>query len=207
LRKPVEQGQAVTEALDEQRQGLPEIRAFMQHVFPALAVEEVKDLLLEFSEAQTLPDYDWREVLDELEELREDTESYTALTEQYRRTWRELPSARPSVGQRQALVGFQWPEEEIGRLNRFEASWCIDAHLRVMRAWTEQKAKVWSIVMGTPAEEILDNHFGKPWQLKPATPKQIALLKRLKVPLPPGDLTAGDASIIIDRVLAEKKAG
>lgn len=32
-------------------------------------------------------------------------------------------------------------------------------------------------------------------------------LKRLHVPLPPGDLTAGDASMILDRVLAQKKTG
>ncbi|WP_133121280.1 hypothetical protein [Kyrpidia spormannii] len=97
--------------------------------------------------------------------------------------------------------------DEISGLNRFEASWCIEAHLRVMKAWTAEKAKVRSVVMGESEEEVVSKYFRQPWQFKPATPKQLALLKRLKVPLPPGDLTAGDASIIIDRALAAKKAG
>lgn len=61
--------------------------------------------------------------------------------------------------------------------------------------------------MGEPEDAIVKKYFRQPWQFKPATKKQLALLKRLRVPLPPGDLTAGDASIIIDRVLASKKAG
>jgi len=103
-------------------------------------------------------------------------------------------------GQRKALEGFQWPPEEMDRLTRFEASYCIDLHLQMMRGWKERKAKVWSVVLGVTEEEAM-KQFSAPWQLKPATDKQLKLLKRVGVPLPPYDLTAGEASIILDKVL------
>lgn len=207
LRHEIEQGKNISEALLEQDRGIPETKEFIAAVFPGIQVEAVEDLFMDFAEMQRLPDYDWRSVLDELEGLREDADRYDYEAAEYLLRWRDDPNGRATPGQASALVGFGWPMDEVIRLNRFEASWCIEAHLRVMKAWTAEKAKVWSMVMGEPEEEVVSKYFHQPWQFKPATPKQLALLKRLKVPLPPGDLTAGDASIIIDRALAAKKAG
>lgn len=207
LRHGVKQGQRVSEALTDEEKGIPEVRGFFAKVFPGIQVEAVQDLLVDFAESQKLPDYDWRLVLDSLEELREDEEQHRQAAEVYHWNWNDSPDSPPTSGQVAALQGFGWPDEQIQRLKRFEASWCIDAHLRVMRAWTAQKAKVWSLVLDEPENVVIQKYFQKPWQLKPATEKQLALLKRLHVPLPPGDLAAGDAAMILDRVLAQKKTG
>jgi len=76
LKKPLQQGQRLTDAVVEQEHGLPEIREFFTAVFPQIQVEEVPDLLMEFAKTGELPDYDWRDVLDELELLREEEETY-----------------------------------------------------------------------------------------------------------------------------------
>lgn len=199
LKKPLEQGQRLTTAVVEQEHGLPEIREFMSVVFPELQVEEVPDLLMEFSKTGELPDYDWRDVLDELELLREEDEVYGRERWKFEEEWGGADAPLTS-GQRKALEGFQWPLEELNRLTRFEASYCIDLHLQMMRGWKERKAKVWSVVLGVTEEEAM-RQFSAPWQLKPATDKQLKLLKRMGVPLPPCDLTAGEASIILDKVL------
>ncbi|WP_198591994.1 hypothetical protein [Kyrpidia spormannii] len=60
----------------EEEHGISETRKFITDVFPGIQVEAVEDLFMDFVEMQRLPDYDWRSVLDELEELPQDADRY-----------------------------------------------------------------------------------------------------------------------------------
>lgn len=210
LKNPVKQGQRLTVAVLEEEKRIPEIRKFISEVFPTIEVEKVPDLLVEFSDTSVLPDYDWRDVLGELEELREDEEMYAEERKKFKEKWSsknyDTSTLRVTEWQKKALEGFGWPIEEIVNLARFEASFCIDRHMEAMRDWSERKAKLWGVILGISPDEA-KRHFNAPWQLKPMTKDQFKVLKHEKISLPPGDLLAGEAAIILDKIFSNKKNG
>lgn len=200
LHAPVRPGARVMKAVEEEERGIAELERFVLAVAPEFDVEKVENLLADFEVLRSPVEYDWREVADGLEEIRETEQPELLLAT----SGRVLPLNRPATdAQRVALRRFGWPEEELEGLSMAEASWAIERHMRASRARAVVAARreVWRKVLG---EEVpLD--FEAPWQMAPATEKQLRYLRRLGVPLPEGPVLAGEASALIDRALRLKE--
>jgi hypothetical protein len=114
----------------------------------------------------------------------------------------ELPAAGDPAteAQRAALVGFGWPADQAARLSRRQAHWAIQRHMALSDAAAAERADLWTALLGAPPD------FTAPWTRRPASPKQLALLRRLGAPDPPWPLLAGEASALIDHLRAPAPA-
>ncbi len=204
LRAKMKQGKTVTEALEDEERRIPEVEAFVRAVSPALEIEAVPDLLQDFVDVGEPPAYDWRDVLAELDDLRGDPDAISAVRADATARMGS-PDEVPTDRQVARLQGFGWEEGEVRRCSRFEASWAIARHMDIMGAWLRARAHVWALVMGLQEEQAQQMVARHVWQYLPATEKQMALLKRKRVPVPPGGLTRGEAAAVLDRVLGGRK--
>ncbi len=201
LRRKLKPGERLVEALSEEEEGLRRTTAFVRSLTAELVLAPVQELLADFTALGDRPAVDWRDVLDELAEL--DDEEKAAVRN-------ALPMARsnmesdPSDGQLASLVGFGWPQAEASHLVRWEASWAIDQHKQAVTAWTLARAKLFALVLGLDPAEAAGLVAQRVWQVLPASTKQIGFLRYLGVPLPPGGLTKGEASAVIERAKANR---
>jgi superfamily II DNA or RNA helicase len=210
IKKEIPKGKSIVKVLEEEKREQEEkVTRFIQKVFPKLEIEAVDGLIEDFTDTTRMPDYDWRSILDELEEFRE-TENYVNALNAFTEKWWQpglaynFASTPLTKAQLSTLEGYGWNLNEAKKLTQFEASWCIERHLESMRSWKEQKAKIWSIVLGVTPEEAV-KHFSSPWQYKRASEKQMKFLKRNGITPPSEELSAGEASIIIEQILTNQR--
>ncbi|PTQ56092.1 MAG: hypothetical protein BSOLF_0834 [Candidatus Carbobacillus altaicus] len=196
----VKSGRRVTEAIrEDEEERTKGYRTAIVQALPDARSERVTDLFRDFRP----PEYDWRDVLRMLDMHREDTESYASGRDAFRERWGDAPDTSVTDGQIAALTGFGWPKRELKRLTRYEASYCIEQHLDLLQDVRRQRVEAWSEVLDLPPERVAQK-FTQPWQFKPVTDKQKALLARFHVDVPPV-MTAGEASILIDLLLSRPK--
>ena len=192
LNQPVPEGARLSEHADKEEQGINQATAFWQHVLPALRVEEVPDLLMDWILTGPLPTYDWRDIADDLEGFRAHPED-----------WTDPPHITATIpiteGQRYTLLNYGWDPAYLPTTAQ-EASWAIDQHMQQFRQWADVRIRSWSVLSHHPPDQIRDQMFQLPWHFKPATAKQLALLARKHIPLPPYPLTAGEASWVLDQI-------
>jgi hypothetical protein len=177
-------GSRVSRALARQAADADTWAAFVAAVAPAFAAERVRDLwdaVAAWRGAAEPPAGDWREFADDVEDLAG-------------------PGAPLTDAQRVALVGFGWPADEAARLTRRQARWAIQRHMALSDAAAAERARLWQTLLDAPVS------FDAPWTRRPASPKQLALLRRLGAPDPPWPLLAGEASAVIDHLMAARAA-
>ena len=198
LNRPVPEGARLSEYADKEEQGLNQATEFWQHILPTLRVEEVPDLLMDWILTGPLPTYDWRDIADDLESFRAHPED-----------WTDRPHMATTIpitdAQRYTLVNYGWDPAYLPASAQ-EASWAIDQHMEQFRRWADARIRSWSVLSQHSPDHIRDQMFQLPWHFKPATAKQLALLARKHIPLPPYPLTAGEASWVLDQVFHAPKA-
>ncbi|MBT9282080.1 MAG: DEAD/DEAH box helicase family protein [Hydrogenibacillus schlegelii] len=198
----VKSGRRISDVVrEEEKERTERYVAAVRMVAPEIESHRVESIFRDLR----VPEYDWRDVLDAVETHREDREAYDAGREAFRMQWGDNPDTPLTEKQRAALVAFGWPERHVKKLTRYEASFALDRHLALLEDVRWRRAVAWAEVLGTTPEDVVKKHFGQPWQVKPATEKQRALLKQFRVDVSPA-MTAGEASIVIDMLL-KKKSG
>jgi hypothetical protein len=131
---------------------------------------------------------DWREIYDEILELEDEGAGY-----------------EPTDAQIKALQGFGWPEGEARLLQRRKASRAIDRHKLAVDAWSRQRARLFALILGVQEDEAVATLTERGvWQFQEATPAQLRYLAALRIALPPGGLSKGEASALIDRGKARR---
>ena len=195
LRRAVRNGHRLVEEMLAEQERVDGVAAFFRLLVPRL--EAVPDLVEEFAEAGERPAYDWRDARAEVEALREDGEAWRQVREMHRAT----AGVPASPLQAARLVGFGWPEGEAAGLDRLEAAWAIDRHMRALEAWTEARAALWARVLGVEVTAARRAVAEQVWQQLPATEKQERMLLRLGLPPPPGGLSRGEAAMLLQRRL------
>ena len=152
------------------------------------------------------PFWDWRDVLEDLEEIHEDPD---ALARVLTTASRYLQSPMDPVTdlQRQRLIDFGWDGDVAGHLTKWEASYALDRHKQILADWSAHRAVTLAHMMGWDDHATQMAVTDALWKLTPSTPKQRALLKRLKVPEELiMTVTKGEASRLIDSELATQHA-
>jgi len=186
VRHELRQGQSVMKAVEEEECGIAEIRDFFLELVPD--AERVDDLF-DSGEIEALlapVEYDWREVMDAVEERAHEEEAGRGMGA-------ELPATPWQV---RALVRFGWPEEQAAALSARAASYAIQLHMAAAKEVVAARYQVWSKLFGNPA--VL-GPFSAPWQFAAMTNRQAEFLERLGVELPDRMvLLAGEASWLID---------
>jgi len=203
LRRTLKPGERLADAIGDEEAATRQTTAFVRALASQLELAPVKDLLADFTALGDRPSVDWRNVLDELGDLDEEEVAASRSAFPVARANRTSAPTEAQVG---SLVGFGWHEEDAQRLLRWQASWAIDRHKEAVSAWTTARAKLFALVLGLEPGEAEALVAQRVWQFHDATHKQIAFLKSLGVPLPPGGLTKGEAAVVIDRALANERA-
>ncbi len=197
LNKPVESGESVAKADKWESEGLDVATSFWNHVLPALNVTEIPDLLSDWVMTGPLPAYNWQDLADDLDNFRAHPEE-----------WENAPTFSETIptteGQRYTLLNYGWDPQYIPASAK-EATWAIDQHMQQFHQWAAQRVGAWASLTAEPPDSLRDNMFNQPWHFKNATTAQVNLLTRLKIPLPPYPLTAGEASWVIDHVKKQKE--
>ena len=205
LRRDVAEGGSVAEQAELEARVDATVEALVRRVRPDLAYDEVPDLVVGLTDVGQPPRYEWRDALADLEDLRSDPAAYRATQALAVRRWGPIMTHPSATGpQLERLRGFGWPPEEIARLTCFEASYIIDRHLAVMKAWVGARAEAWASVLGVPVAEAVARVQKYAWQHLPATDKQLLALARNRVPIPPGGVTRGEASMLLDHVFGQR---
>lgn len=201
LRRKLKPGERLVEAVGEEEEGQRRTTAFVRSLAPELVLAPVQDLLADFTALGDRPAVDWRDVLDELSELNDEEKAAVKSALPMARSNRE---SDPTEGQLTSLLGFGWPQAEASHLVRWEASWAIDQHKQAVAAWTRARASLFALVLGLDPAAAEGLVAQRVWQILPATAKQIGFLQVLRVPVPPGGLTKGEASAVIERAMANR---
>lgn len=186
VRHELRQGQSVLRAVEEEANGMAEMREFFLELVPE--AERVDDLF-DSGEVEVLlapVEYDWRDVLDAVEEMEGESGEGG-----------DLSADRPATpAQVVALVRFGWPEEHAAALSVKAASYAIQLHMAAAKEAVAARQRVWSKLFGNPAAL---GPFSAPWQFAGMTERQAELLERLGIELPDKMvLLAGEASWLID---------
>jgi superfamily II DNA or RNA helicase len=193
LNQPVPEGQTLTQAAEREETGLLHAEAFWTAVVPDLKVQEVPDLLMDWILTGPLPAYDWRDIADDLENFRAHPNDWTDKP--------AIPATIPlTEGQRYTLLNYGWHAGYLPRTAQ-EASWAIERHMEQFRLWADDRIRLWSVLSHENPARIREQIFQFPWHFKPATDKQLNVLKKRRIPLPPYPLTAGEASWVLDHIL------
>lgn len=201
LETTVEPGSSIKAVMDLEDRKIPQSLPFLKAL--AMEVTDVPDLIADWINTAPLPDYDWRALADELDELRAqspDMQPWNTPT-----SLAPNPQAPIGEGQRYTLLSYGWDAQDLPT-TQGEASWAIERHLQIFAAWALQRIQAWAPLVQEDPAAIREKMFSAPWHFKLATDKQKKLLHRLKVPLPPYPITAGEASWIIDRLFALQHA-
>ncbi|CAB1129583.1 conserved protein of unknown function [Candidatus Hydrogenisulfobacillus filiaventi] len=205
LRKEPEQGTRVSERMAREARLSADAEAWLARLWPdRVEAERVLDLYEDLAGADA-PYADWRDVARDLAEIREDPD---LLREQRKlaASRMQYPDAPPSEAQAKRLRDFGWPQDEVARLTRWEASYALDAHKRAMDAWIRHRVGIWRELWGD-RDDIGGRLSGALWQIAPATEAQRRLLRRLGAPAEIVEsVTKGEASWLIDEMLAARGA-
>lgn len=197
LETTVDPGASIKMVMDMEEKKIPQSLPFLTAL--SLHMTDVPDLIADWVESAPLPDYDWRALADELEEIRAlpaDMQPW-----QHATPLAPAPQLPITEGQRYTLLSYGWDADDLPK-TQGEASWAIERHLQIFAAWGSQRVQAWAPLAQEDPEKIRAQMFSAPWHFKLATDKQVKLLRRLKVPLPPYPITAGEASWIIDRLFS-----
>lgn len=171
-----------------------------------LRSENVIDLFETLTE-DAAPSLDWRDLLDDLTTIAEDPDRLRA-AEQYYARFMQTPMAPATLPQQTRLVEFGWLPEAASALTKWEASFALDRHKKIMADWSAQRAGALAQMMGWDPQEAKSAMADQLWQLTPSTPKQRAMLHKLHVPEELiVTVTKGEASRLIDTGLASRNAG
>ena len=201
LRKDPESGTSVMQRLNYEGRISDEGERWLGRLH--LHSEQVTDLFGELVEADA-PSLDWRDVLDELEEIRQDPTLWSrrlARAAQYM----QQPNGPASPPQVKRLIDFGWAEDSAAGLTKWEASYALDRHKDIMAQWAADRAQTFAALMGWNAVEAQNSMAQALWHLTPASDKQRALLSRLHTPAELiAGLTKGEASRLIDLMMAAK---
>ena len=168
--------------------------------------ENVVDLFETLTE-DAAPALDWRDLLDDLTTIAEDPDRLHA-AEQYYARFMQTPMAPATLPQQTRLVEFGWVPEAASALTKWEASFALDRHKKIMADWSAQRAGALAQLMGWDPQEARSAMADQLWQLTPSTSKQRAMLHKLHVPEELiVTVTKGEASRLIDTGLASRNAG
>ncbi|MCL4495097.1 MAG: DEAD/DEAH box helicase [Firmicutes bacterium] len=161
------------------------------------------DLFADLTE-NVAPTFDWRDVLEDLAEIHEDPDALLfALSKAHH--YMQDPEERATDLQRQRLQDFGWDADAVAILTKWEASYALDRHKQILADWSAQRAATMARMMGWDPRATQLAVTDALWKLTPSTPKQRALLKRLKVPEELiFTVTKGEAAKLIDTELATK---
>jgi superfamily II DNA or RNA helicase len=201
--QPVKVGKSVAETIEEadgrEKAENDKIAGFVRTLRPDMGYEEIDLLCSEIDRLTMRPDFDWRDVRSEIEDLSE--EDWTLWLS--RSGWHFSSGKGASESQVRALSGFGWPEKEAKILSVGEASWAIDRQMTLLSSWTKGRESVFNRLVGTDLECLA----GKPWEFHPATEKQIGFLVSLGYPgsLIGKGLTKREAALLIESATGNKK--
>lgn len=201
---PVPEGKSVAETLGEAEAGerieKERLAGFLRTLRPDMGYEEVDLLCQDLDRLTARPEFDWRDVRSEIEELL-DSDWTLWLS---RSEWPLSGKRRASEAQVRALLGFGWPEKEAKLLSVREAAWAIDRQMTLLSSWMKGRENAF----GRLAESGMDWLCGKPWEFHPATERQIGFLISLGYPgsLAGKGLTKREAALLIDCAAGKKKS-
>lgn len=197
-------GRRMSEVIEEYRE---ETKKRYASVFRSFQLDDEIDITYHFERAVVdlvdlrKPEIDWRIVYDEIENLRSDGDALARALNEYAVKWGPRGEESPTDQQRYTLEKvFGWPKRYINTLKRFEASYAINLHMEQLAEYRTRLAQAWSTVLGIHEDFLVNMYFALPWQLRPASDKQRDLLRRFGVE-PPETMTAGEASILIQKLL------
>ena len=196
LRKVPSNGATVTAAIAHEarvaRRGV--VKMFEGAGF---TIQRVDDVVAKMDAAGPMPEFDWKEIQQELDDLKTSVADGTTVPASW---WeREITPA-----QTKALVDYGLPTAQVRSLTRGEASWIIDSYDRRVAAWLKLRGEVWSLVLGVEAKEVATLLSATLQRRRPATPKQLRYLAYLGVKVGENGLTQGEASTLIERVKATR---
>ena len=201
---PVKVGKSVEETCDEAEAGKKiaeeEIVGFVRTLRPDLGYEEIDLLCSEIDLLTVRPDFDWRDVRSEIEDMSE--EDWTLWLS--RSPWHFSEKKRASEAQIMALSGLGWPVKEVEILSTRAAAWAIDRQMNLLSSWTKERETVFKRLVGSDLEWLA----GKPWEFHPATEKQLGFLVSLGYPgsLVKKGLTKREAGLLIESATGNKRS-
>lgn len=185
-------GTPASTASRREAKALPLAQAFFAQMIPRWSWETVPDLLEEWIDTAPLPDLDWRELADTLEDMRAQPD--LAPTPDL---WGDpLP---PSDTQRSVLQHYGWPDDHLPT-TRQEATWVISQHLRNYQQWAAIRARAWASLLQADSSAVEQTMFRKPWDFTLADEQRLKQLARLKLPIPPIPLYAGEVGWVLQYV-------
>ena len=178
-------------ATHREAKAVPVAQHFFERLIPQWSWEAVPDLLEEWIDTAPLPDLDWRELTDALEDMR--TQPELAPID----LWGEpMPI---SDAQREVLRRYGWPADHEPQ-TRQEATWVIEQHLRRYQQWAAIRARSWAALLRADPAVVEQTMFRKPWDFTPADAHRQRQLARLKFPIPPIPLYAGEVGWVLQYV-------
>ena len=203
MRQDPENGASVVERLAREARVSAEGERWLGHL--RLHSDAVIDLFATLVE-DVAPSWDWRDVLEDLEEIHEDPDALARVLTTASR-YLQSPMDQVTDLQRQRLIDFGWDSDVAGHLTKWEASYALDRHKQILADWSAHRAVTLAHMMGWDDHATQMAVTDALWKLTPSTPKQRALLKRLKVPEELiMTVTKGEASRLIDSELAAQHA-
>jgi len=187
--RPLRDGVKLTEAIEEQERERQPWMIFAQKLrrTTELDVKLYDDAATKAAHAGDRPQDSWQEMWEEISQLRDfDDEANLFST--------------ASEPQQKALEGFGWPQAVVRQMTRREASMALDRLAQMHKAWIRERVPMLALALDKTPQEVHDALLGEQsglWRLHGATEKQLGLLGRRHLEVPPG-LTKGEASLVID---------
>ncbi len=184
-------GTPASVATRREAKAMPLAQGFFARMIPQWSWEAVPDLLEEWIDTAPLPDLDWRDLADALEDMHTHPELAPA------DLWGE--SIPLSDAQREVLYRYGWPADHVPQ-TRQEATWVIDQHLRSYQQWAAIRARAWASLLQADPSAVEQTMFRKPWDFTLADEHRLKQLARLKLPIPPIPLYSGEVGWVLQYV-------
>jgi len=184
-------GQSISEVMggDERRSFIALRRLDLDLRGGELRIEEVANLVERFEDCGPYPVLDWREVEGRTLRPGDGDETSPATERQVKR-----------------LVEYGWPQHVAQVLDTRSASSAIGHMDASVSRWVEARAEAWAMVLGIEVEEARALVGDAGWKRPPATPAQLEAMSRWGIAFPPGGVSKGEASMLIEARIARNGA-